>query len=138
MVQCKNRCLGKRLKQFSVTFHMCKNLTLKVYIFQMACAYLLPIENEHYYYIHIVKTIHCNNKWRKVVKKGGFEPDMVNNIFFWGTPKIKKFVNNSIKVYEDEIYSTSAWYHQKARSSQIINTFEILIPVHFDDEILYF
>ncbi len=43
--------------------------------------------------------------------------DMIENMHFWGTLKIKKFPNMSIKVYEDEVCSTSVWYHWKARSS---------------------
>ncbi len=64
--------------------------------------------------------------------------DMVENMNFWGTLKIKKFQNMLIKVYEDEICSTSVWYHWKARSSQIIKSFEILIPDHSNDEIMHF
>ncbi len=44
----------------------------------------------------------------------------------------------SIKVYEDEICSTSVWYHWKARLSWIINSFKILVSVHFNDEIMHF
>ena len=45
------------------------------------------------------------------MKVGGFEPDMDHLMYFWGTLKIKKFLNISIKVCEDEICSTSVWYH---------------------------
>ena len=75
------------------------------------------MENEHYYYIHIVKTIHYNNKWKKVAENGGFRLDMDHLINFWGTLKTKKFVNISIKVYEDEMWVTSVWYHWKVHSS---------------------
>ena len=68
-------------------------------------------ENEHHYYVYTVETLGYNNMETKVGKKGGFVPDMAHLMNFWGTPKIKKFVNISIKVYKDEICSTSAWYH---------------------------
>src|SRR5271154_6916072 len=88
------RCMKFHLKlQFQVIFQVCKNLTMKMYMFQMTCAYLPVIENERYYYIHIVKTIYYHNKWRKVAPKGGFEPDMVHLMYFWGTLKMKKFLN---------------------------------------------
>jgi hypothetical protein len=45
------------------------------------------------------------------MKKGVFGPDMVHLMNFWGTLKIKKFLNIAIKVHEDEICITSAWYH---------------------------
>ena len=51
------------------------------------------------------------------MKTGVLGPDMAHRMNFWGAPKIKKFVNISIKVCEDEICSTSAWYRQKARFS---------------------
>ncbi len=63
---------------------------------------------------------------------------MVDNMNFGGTLKIKKFQNMSIKVYKGEIRSTSVWYHWKARPSQIIKSFEILIPEHSNDEIMQF
>jgi hypothetical protein len=44
------------------------------------------------------------------MKTGGLRPDMVHLMNFWGTLKMKKFVNISIKVCEDEIFSTSVWY----------------------------
>jgi hypothetical protein len=36
------------------------------------------------------------------VKKGEKFLDIFENMHFWGTPKIKKFLIMSIKVYEDE------------------------------------
>jgi hypothetical protein len=39
-------------------------------------------------------------------------------------------------VHEDEICSISVWHRWKARSSYIINSFEILIPENFNDKIL--
>ena len=64
-------------------------------------------ENEHHYYVHTVETLGYNNIETKVVTKGGFVPDMVHLMNFWGTLKMKKFVNISIKVHEDEISGTS-------------------------------
>jgi len=80
---------------------------MKVHMFQMTCAYLPAIENERYYYIHIVETIYNDNKWVSTMKTGGFEPDMVNLMHFWGTLKIKKFLKISIKVCEDEVFGAS-------------------------------
>ena len=77
----------------------------------MAIATYATTEKERHYYFHIVETIYYNKKWRKVVPIGGFEPDMVHQMIFWGTPKIKKLLHMSIKVYEDEIFNTSVWYH---------------------------
>ena len=45
------------------------------------------------------------------MKTGGLRPDMVHLMNFWGTLKMKKFVNISIKVYKDEIHRASVWYH---------------------------
>ena len=59
----------------------------------------------------IIETIYQDNKWVSTVTKGGFVPDMDHLMNFWGTPKMKIFLNISIKVYEDEICSTSVWYH---------------------------
>ena len=56
------------------------------------------------------ETIYHDNKWVSTMKKGGFVPDMDHLMNFWGTPKMKKFLNISIKMYEDEICSTSVWY----------------------------
>ena len=50
------------------------------------------MENERHYYIHIVETIYYDNKWVSTVKTGGFGPDMVNLMNFWGTLKMKKFL----------------------------------------------
>ena len=101
-----------RLKtHFSVTSHVCKNLTMKMYMFQMTCAYLPVMENERYYYIHIVETIYHDTKWESVINVGGFGPDMTHLTYFWGTLKMKKFVNVWIKVCEDEIFGASVWYH---------------------------
>ena len=58
-----------------------------------------------------------DEKWVSVVTGGENFFDIIENMHFWGTLKIKKFRNMSIKVYEDEICSTSVWYHWKARSS---------------------
>ena len=49
--------------------------------------------------------------YEATMKEGVFWPDMVDNMHFWGTLNIKNFLNMSIKVYEDEIFSASAWYH---------------------------
>ena len=49
--------------------------------------------------------------YEKVMKTGVFAPDMAHLVNFWGTPKIKKFINIAIKVYEDEICNASVWYH---------------------------
>jgi hypothetical protein len=43
--------------------------------------------------------------------------DIIDIMNFWGTLKIKKFQNMSVKVYEGEICCTSIWYHWKARPS---------------------
>ena len=59
----------------------------------------------------IIETICQDNKWVSTMKTGGFVPDMDHLMNFWGTPKMKKFLNISIKVCEDEICSTSVWYH---------------------------
>ena len=77
----------------------------------MAITHLLHTENEQHYYVHTVETIYYDNKWESVVKVGGFRLDMVHLMNFGGTPKMKKFLNISIKVCEDEIFSTSVWYH---------------------------
>ncbi len=68
------------------------------------------METESYDNFHILETIYYHAKGRKVFTRGGFVPDMVDNMHFWGTPKIKKFRNMSIKVYEDEIFSISVWH----------------------------
>ena len=77
----------------------------------MGITSLLSMESEHHYYVHTVETIYYSNKWEPVVKEGGLGPDMDHPMNFWGTPNMKKFVNISIKVCEDEICSTSVWYH---------------------------
>lgn len=40
--------------------------------------------------------------------------DIIEDMHFWGTIKIKKFQNMSMKVHEDKICSTNVWYHGKA------------------------
>ena len=45
------------------------------------------------------------------MKTRGFGPDMVHLMNFEGTVKMKKFLNISIKVDEDEIFGTNVWYH---------------------------
>src|SRR5271165_5554780 len=76
-----------RLKlQFQVIFHVCKNLTMKMYMFQMACTYLPVMENERYYYIYIVKTIYSITNGQKLVRRGfwtRYDPSYV----FLGYPK---------------------------------------------------
>ncbi len=62
------------------------------------------METESYDNFHILETICYHTKKRKVVTKGVFVLDMVNNMYFWGTPKIVKFLEISIKVHEDEIF----------------------------------
>ena len=66
---------------------------------------------DSHYNIHTIETICDIVNYEKVLALGVFGPDMVHLVNFWGTPKIKKFVNISIKVYEDEICNTSVWYH---------------------------
>ena len=77
----------------------------------MGITHLLHTENEQHYYVHTVETIYYENKWESVMKTGVLGPDMVHLMNFGGTPKIKKFLKISIKVYEDEICSTSVWHH---------------------------
>ena len=60
---------------------------------------------------HVIETFSDIVNYKKVMKKGVFVPDMVHLVNFLGTPKIKKFVNISIKVHEDEICNTSVWHH---------------------------
>jgi hypothetical protein len=60
---------------------------------------------------HVIGTLSDIVNYEKVMKTGVFGPDMTHLVNFWGTPKIKKFVNISIKVCEDDICNTSAWYH---------------------------
>ena len=58
-----------------------------------------------------IEAIYDKMNYKKVLVLGGLGPDMDHLINFWGTPKMKNFSNISIKVYEDEICSTSVWYH---------------------------
>ena len=73
------------------------------------CTEETDIDSHHHR--RTIETMCYNNIKSKVVTKGGFVPDIVHLMNFGGTPKIKKFVNISIKVCEDEICSTSVWYH---------------------------
>ena len=68
-------------------------------------------ENKRYCYIYVVKTIYEDTKWVSTMKVGCFGLDTGPSHEFFGYPKIKKFVNISIKVCEDEIFNTSVWYH---------------------------
>ena len=72
------------------------------------CTEETDIDSHHHR--RTIETMCYNNIAIKVVTKGGLGPDMDHLMNFWGTPKIKKFLNISIKVYEDEICSTSVWY----------------------------
>jgi hypothetical protein len=76
----------------------------------MVAAHSEPTEIHSRRHSRIIETIYHDNKWVSTMKKGGFVPDMDHLMNFWGTPKRKKFLNISIKVYEDEICSTSVWY----------------------------
>ena len=67
-------------------------------------------EIHSHHHSRTIETIYHDNKWVSTMKKGGFVPDMDHLMNFWGTPKMKKFLNISIKMYEDEICSTSVWY----------------------------
>ena len=69
------------------------------------CTGITDIDSHHN--SHIIGTFSDIVDYNKVMKTGVFVPDMVHLVNFWGTPKIKKFVNISINVHEDEICSTS-------------------------------
>ena len=73
------------------------------------CTGITDIDSHHN--SHTIETICDIVSWEKVLALGVFVPDMVHLVNFWGTPKIKKFINISIKVHKDEICSTSVWYH---------------------------
>ncbi len=75
------------------------------------------MENESHKYIQILEAIYYHKKERKVGKEGEIFFYIIENMHFWGTLKIKKFLNISIKVYEDEIFNRIVWYRWKARSS---------------------
>ncbi len=45
--------------------------------------------------------------YETTMKEGVIWPDMIDNMHFWGTLKIKKFQNMSIKMYEGEVYTTN-------------------------------
>ena len=75
------------------------------------------METESHNYIQILGTIYDHENEGFSCRIWGNFFDMVNNMHFWGTLKIKKFLNMSIKVHEDEIFNRSVWHRWKARSS---------------------
>ncbi len=50
-----------------------------------------PTETENHGYIQILWTIYENVKWVSVMIFGEIFFDIVNNMHFWGTLKVKKF-----------------------------------------------
>ena len=49
------------------------------------------MENESHKYIQILEAIYYHKKERKVGKEGENFFDIIENMHFWGTLKIKKF-----------------------------------------------
>ena len=76
----------------------------------MVTACLKETDIDSHRHSRTIETIYHDNKWVSTMKKGGFVPDMDHLMNFWGTLKMKKFLNISIKVCEDEIFGTNAWY----------------------------
>ncbi len=76
-----------------------------------------PTETESHGYIQILWKVYENVKLVSVMIFGEIFFDIVNNMHFWGTLKLKKFCNVSIKVHVDESCSTSVRHRWKARSS---------------------
>ena len=68
-------------------------------------------EIHSHHHSRITEATYDKINYEKVLALGGFVPDMDHLMNFWGTPKMKKFLNISIKVYEDEIFGTSIWYY---------------------------